>query len=144
MRDWQDALRKETESETAIIGYVVQTVEEHFRQVGRQVLLDKTPTSYWFLFGLRLYSALIPDVQMLHDPDYLAFLRDLFAEIFDFLMYTYEGNPAPTMAELCRALGSSTLILILPERARPQIEKMDAILDAHYEEDRRRQDQMGY
>jgi hypothetical protein len=59
------------------------------------------------------------------------------------------GNPAPEMAELYRAFGSGVhcgpiLPLLLPDRACPQIEEMDAILHAQYEEDRRRADQMGY
>lgn len=149
MRNWQDAPTKETESEAAIIEYLVQIVDERVRQAGQNVLWDKGSTSYWFLFGLRLKGALIPHVNVLNDPDYLALMRDLFAEIFDFLMYAYRGDPALEMAELYRAFGSGIrcgpiLLRLLPERARPQIEEMDEILDAQYEEDRRRQDQMGY
>jgi hypothetical protein len=133
----------------AILQHVTRIVEKHFSQAGRDLPLDKNPTSYWFLFGVRLSSALIPHTEVLKDPAYLAFLRGLFAEIFDYLLVACEGNPAVEMAELYRAFGAGMdgepiLPLLLPERAKPVMAEMDRILAANHEEDMRRQDQMGY
>ncbi len=134
---------------TAIIEYILQITERHFAQAGRELQIDRGPTSYWFLFGLRLHSALIKHTDVLQDADYLAFLRGLFADIFDFLMFAYEGKPALELAELYRAFGSGItcgpiLPLLLPVTAQPIMAEVDRILEEYYEEERRRQDQMGY
>lgn len=133
----------------AAIVYATRMAEAYFARAGRDFPLRGQPTSSWFLFGLDLHGALIPHADVLSDPGYLAFLRELFADLFDFWMIACAGNPAPQMAELYRAFGSGIrcgpiLPLLLPERARPQLEAVDAILEAQNEEDRRRQDQMGY
>ena len=64
-------------------------------------------------------------------------------------MYAYGGNPAEQMAELHRAFGSGIrcgpiLPLLLPAKAQPVIDEMNRILQEWYEDERRRQDQMGY
>jgi hypothetical protein len=133
----------------AVLRYAARMAEAHCVRTGRDFPMDREPTSSWFLFGLHLHGALIPHTDVLSAPEYLAFLRELFADLFDFWMVACAGHPAPQMAELYRAFGSGIhcgpiLPLLLPERARPQIEEMEQILEAQYEEDRRRQDQMGY
>jgi hypothetical protein len=133
----------------AIIRRVADIAAAHFARAGRDFHLDTEPTTYWFLFGLHFQSAIVPHADVLSDPDYRAFLRGLFAEIFDLLMVAYEGNPAYELAELYRAFGSGIecgpiLPLLLPGKARPVMEEMDRIREAQYEEDRWRADQMGY
>jgi len=139
----------EEKAVTAILQHTIQIAERHSAQVGRILQIDRTPTSYWFLFGVRLSSALIPHTDVLRDTDNLAFLRGIFAEIFDFLMLVYDGDPAWELSELHRAFGSGItcgpiLPLLLPERAQPVMEEAERILDAAHEEEMRRQDQMGY
>jgi len=137
------------EAETAIIQCIIQIAEKHCAEEGLEVKLDRKPTSYWFLFGMDLSAALIPHVGILSDAKYLAFLRRLFAEIFDFLMFAYDGAPAYTIHELSRAFGSrigtgELLPMLLPARAQPVLTAVREIADAEHEELMRRQDQMGY
>ena len=148
----------------AAIGYATRMARAHAARAGRTALLaalpggdgaaGREPTPSWFLFGLNLAGALIPHTDVLDDPDYVAFLRGLFADLFDFLVVVYRGDPARELAELYRAFGSGIRcgpvlpLLLLPEGARAGVAavmaEVDRILEAHYEDERRRQDQMGY
>lgn len=137
------------EAETAIIGRVIQIAEKHHAANGQELKIDKKPTSYWFLFGLDLDAALIPHAAVLSDAQSLAFLRGLFEEVFDFLMFAYDGAPAYTLHELSRAFGSRTgtgpvLPMLLPARAHPVLAAVREIADAEHEDQISRQDQMGY
>jgi len=141
--------QEEDSAVAAVIQQVIQITEKHFAQAGRALQMERTPTSSWFSFGVRLRSALIPHTDVLHDADTLAFLRSLCAEIFDFLMFVYDSGPAREMAELDRTFGSGIrcgpiLPLLLPDRAQSVMAEMNRILDADHEEEMRRQDQMGY
>ena len=137
------------EAETAIIHRIIQIAEEHCAEAGLELKIDKKPTSHWFLFGINLGAALIPHAGILSDAKYLAFLRRLFEEIFDFLMFAYDGAPAYTIYELSRAFGSGigsgpVLPRLLPARAHPILTAVSEIAEAEHEEHMRRQDQMGY
>ena len=137
------------EAEMAIIHRIIQIAEKHCAENGVELKIDKKPTTYWFLFGCNLDAALIPHAGLLGDAKYLAFLRRLFEEIFDFLMFAYDGEPAYTIHELSRAFGSSistgpVLPMLLPARAHPILAAVSEIADAEHEELMRRQDQMGY
>jgi hypothetical protein len=137
------------DAEKAILHHVIQIVEKHCAEYGLELKIDKKPTSYWFLFGVDLDAALIPHAGVLSDAGYLAFLRRLFEEIFDFLMFAYDGAPAYTIHELSRAFGFSisngpVLQMLLPARAHPVLTAVREIADAEHEELMRRQDQMGY
>lgn len=146
---WAAFTREGDRTATAIIGYTTRIIEEHFARAGRDLNLDNRPTDYWFLYGVHLSSALVPHADVLDDPTYRAFLRAIFADIFDFLLFACEGDPAYELAELHRAFGSGIrcgpiLPLLLPDRARDVMEEVDRLLTEWYEEDRRRADQMGY
>jgi hypothetical protein len=137
------------EAETAIIHRIIQIAEKHCAGNGLELKIDEKPTSYWFLFGCNLEAALIPHAGVLSDARYLAFLRRLFEEIFDFLMFAYDGAPAYTIHELSRAFGSKistgpVLPMLLPARAHPVLTAVSEIAAAEHEELMRRQDQMGY
>lgn len=93
-------------AEAAITQHICQIAERHYGAVGLELKIDKEPTSYWFLFGVKLRSALIPHTRVLDDGKHLAFLQALFEEIFDFLMFAYDGAPAYAISELSRAFGS--------------------------------------
>lgn len=137
------------EAETAIIQCIIQITEKHCAEDGLELKIDKKPTSHWFLFGSDLSDALIPHAGIFSDAIYLAFLRRLFGEVFDFLMFAYDGAPAYTIYELSRAFGSRistgpVLPMLLPARAQPVLTAAREIADAEHEELMRRQDQMGY
>ena len=137
------------EAEMAIIHCVIQITEKHCAANALELKIDKTPTSYWFLFGINLDAALIPHAGLFGDPEYLAFLRRLFEEVFDFLMFAYDGAAAHTIHELSRAFGSRTstgpvLPMLLPAWAHPVLAAASEIADAEHEDLMRRQDQMGY
>ena len=137
------------EAEMAIIHRIIQIAEKHCAGNGLELKIDKKPTSYWFLFGIDLDAALIPHAGVLGDAKHLAFLRRLFEEIFDFLMFAYDGAPAYAIHELSRAFGSRistgpVLPMLLPARAHPVLAAVSEIADAEHEELMRRQDQMGY
>lgn len=136
-------------AETIIIQHIVRVTEQHCAEAGWELKMDKKPTSYWFLVGLHLHAALIPHIRVLDDTRYFAFLRGLFEDVFDLLIFAYDGAPAYPIAEMTRAFGSGlnsgpTLPRLLPARARPLIAAADDILDAQHEDYMRRLDQMGY
>lgn len=150
------------QAEAIITQQVIQIAVKHLKQHSAEAglesredetpiyesLLDKSPTS-WSMLGMYLHSDLIPHVRVLEDAEYLAFLRAMFAEIFDFLMFAYDGAPSYQVAELIRAFGSGlnkgpTLLRLLPDRANSIIVEADQILDEQHEEYLRRLDQMGY
>jgi hypothetical protein len=131
------------DAEATFLQCVIQIAAEHFAAAGMELTIDKKRTSYWFLFGVNLRSALIPRANMLEDEKYLALLRGLFAEVFDFLVYAYDGSPAYTIHELSRGFGSG-MAQFLPERAKPVLMEVCRIAEAENEELRYRQDQMGY
>lgn len=141
---------KEAEqAEAAIIRRVVQIAEKHCAAAGVELKIDRNDTSYWFSFGSDLREALLPHTDMLKDATHLAFLRGLFAEVFDLLVFAYDGAPAYTIHELSRAFGAGIstgpiLPLLLPDRARRVLERVREIAEAEHEEEMRRQDQMGY
>jgi len=135
--------------EADIIQGVIEIAERHCAEAGREFKVDKGRTDYWFLFGINLQQALISHCNVLKDASYLEFLRRVFEEIFDFLMVAYDGDPAYTIFELSRAFGSCidggpTLPRLLPAKAKSVVEKAREIAVADWEEERRRQDQMGY
>lgn len=137
------------EAEMAIIHRIIRIAEKHCAESGLELKIDRKPTSYWFLFGSNLDAALIPHAGLLGDAKHLAFLRRLFEEIFDFLMFAYDGAPAHTIHELSRAFGSRistgpVLPMLLPARAHPVLAAVSEIADAEHEELMRRQDQTGY
>ena len=137
------------EAEKAILQHVIQIVEKHGAEYGVELKIDRKPTSYWFLFGVDLDAALIPHAGVLSDAGHLAFLRRLFEEVFDFLMFAYDGAPAYTIHELSRAFGYNlstgpVLPMLLPARAHPVLTAVSEIAAAEHEELMRRQDQMGY
>ena len=136
-------------AEAAIIRHVLQIAEKHCAEAGVELKIEKRETSYWFSFGSDLRVALLPHTNMLKDETHLAFLRGLFAEVFDLLVFAYDGAPAYTIHELSRAFGAGIstgpiLPLLLPGRARPILEKVREIAEAEHEEEMRRQDQSGY
>jgi hypothetical protein len=137
------------EAEMAIIQCIIQIAEKHCAGNGLELKIDRKPTSYWFLFGTHLDAALIPHAGVFTDAKYLAFLRRLFEEVFDFLMFAYDGAPAYTIHELSRAFGTRistgpVLPMLLPARAHPVLTAVREIADAEHEDLMRRQDQMGY
>ena len=137
------------DAEVAIIQRIIQIAERHCAGKGLELKIDRKPTSYWFLFGCNLDAALIPHAGILGDAEHLAFLRRLFEEIFDFLMFAYDGAPARTIHELSRAFGSRigtgpVLPMLLPATAHSVLAAVREIADAEHEELLRRQDQMGY
>jgi hypothetical protein len=137
------------QAEMAIIHHIIRIAEKHCAENGVELKIDKKPTSYWFLFGTNLDAALIPHAVLLGDAGYLAFLRRMFEEIFDFLMFAYDGEPAYVIHELSRAFGSGistgpVLPMLLPARAHSVLTAVSEIADAEHEELMRRQDQMGY
>jgi len=136
-------------AEASIIHCVIQIAEKHCAEAGLELKIDKKPTSYWFSFGIDLSFALIPHTSRLGDASYLAFLRRLFEEIFDFLVFAYDGAPAHTIYELSRAFGSGvntgpTLPQLLPARAHRILTAVSEIAEAEHEDLMRRQDQLGY
>jgi hypothetical protein len=137
------------DAEKAIVHRIIQIAEKHCAENGLELKIDRNPTSYWFLFGCDLDAALIPNAGILADAEYLAFLRRLFEDVFDFLMFAYAGEPAYTIHELSRAFGSRTgtgpvLPMLLPARAHSVLAAASEIADAEHEDLMRRQDQMGY
>ena len=136
-------------AQAAIIQCTIQIAEKHFAEAELELQIDKRSTSYWFLFGNNLRAAVVPHANMLGDTKYLAFLRRLFEEIFDFLVFAYDGAPEYTIYELSRAFGSGIrtgpiLPLLLPPRAHSILTTVSEIAEAEDDELRRRQDQMGY
>jgi hypothetical protein len=134
---------------TAVIGRVVEIVDRHAAATGKALKLDRTPTDDWFLFGVRLSSAVISHTRVLSDPTQLASLRGLFAEIFDLLMVAYDGAPCEPIAELMRAFGSGiecgpVLKKLLPDRAQPVVAEADRLLERWADDERQRADQSGY
>lgn len=112
-------------------------------------LLNQPAPNDWWMAGLRLHGALIRHANELKDARKLAFLRQRFAEIFDFLLFAYDGDPAYPMAEMDRAFGSGIecgpiLKLLWPVKAAEAVAAADRISAAEHEEQLRRQDQMGY
>ena len=134
---------------TAIIEQVIELADRHAAAAEAALKLDRSPTDHWFLFGVRLSSAVVSHAQVLDDPAQLARLRSLFAEVFDLLMAAYDGAPIEPVAELSRAFGSEVdggpiLKRLLPDRAKPVVAEADRLLELWAEDDRRRADQSGY
>ena len=132
--------------EVEVMQCIVGIAKKHAAMAGRELHFGTTDTSDWFRFGGNLKDAILPEKRLLNDPNYLAFLRGMVAEIYDFLHRVYAGDPSKQIYYLLDSFGwdGQPFAQLLPDRATPALWKARDIAEGAAEEQRLRDDQMGY
>jgi hypothetical protein len=144
--DW----REQQARETVFSSYVIEIAERHFQAAGE--VFKKVEPSSWFHFTIFFPHSVVPHCDRLLEPKFLAMARALLAEVYDFLLFAYEGEEglALPLSHWLRNFGScigqpgSTLTRLLPAKAAPALAAADEILTREHEEEMWRQGQMGY
>jgi hypothetical protein len=118
----------------------------HAAAANRTLKLDAIDTDDWSRFARSLKDATLPHSRLLDDSEYFAFLRTMFAEIYDFLDTAYRGDPSRQVYYLLDGFGwdGQPFAALLPDRAKPMLWEARDIAEAAAEEQRLRDDQMGY
>jgi len=125
---------------------ITAIARRHGSKAGRPLKLDNLDMNDWSRFTNDLKAATLPQDRLLDDQDYVWFLRDMFVEIHDFLEHAYGGDPSEQIYYLLDSFGwgGQPFATLLPERAKPMLWKTRNIAEARADEQRLRDDQMGY
>ncbi len=136
--------RLSVESQT--MDRVVSIAIKHAALAGRALAIADADKSDWSSFGSCFKEAILPDTSALENPRDLAYLRAMVAEIYDFLHYAYAGDPSQQIYCLLDSFGwdGQPFARLLPDRAKPALWKARDIAEAAAEDQRLRDDQMGY
>lgn len=84
--DWAEQTRRETLFST----YVLEIAERHFQAAGEP--FKKVEPNSWFHFTILFPGVIVPHCDRLLESQYLDMVRALMAEVYDLLLFAYEGE----------------------------------------------------